>query len=102
LGQRSEAFPVAINQEEKVMNKRLPFVLLSVLVAVTAGCSNKRTQEFDARLESAENNAATARLRADEAYMKAEQAQATASQALRTADEDKVRASRMTDKATRK
>ncbi|APV42607.1 outer membrane lipoprotein OprI [Pseudomonas frederiksbergensis] len=84
------------------MNKRLPFVLLSVLLAVTAGCSNKRTQEFDARLESAENNAATARLRADEAYMKAEQAQATASQALRTADEDKVRASRMTDKATRK
>lgn len=84
------------------MNKCLSFVLLSVLLAATAGCSHKHTQEFDARLEAAENNAATARLRADEAYMKAEQAQATASQALRTADEEKVRASRMTNKATRK
>ncbi|WP_436273838.1 alanine-zipper protein [Pseudomonas sp. LjRoot277] len=53
-------------------------------------------------MEAAGNNAATARLRADEAYIKAEQAQATASQALRTADEEKVRASRMTNKASGK
>lgn len=30
------------------MNKRLSFVLLSVLLASTAGCSHKHTQEFDA------------------------------------------------------
>ncbi|WP_372239263.1 Lpp/OprI family alanine-zipper lipoprotein [Pseudomonas sp. AF76] len=54
-------------------------------LAISAGCSNRHAQEVDARLESAENNAATARLRADEAYMKADQAMALAEQAQRTA-----------------
>ncbi|CRL52159.1 MULTISPECIES: Lpp/OprI family alanine-zipper lipoprotein [Pseudomonas] len=74
------------------MSKRLSFVLLSILLATTAGCSHRHAQEIDARLEAAENNAATARLRADEAYNKAEQAQ-------RAADEANQRANRITDKA---
>ena len=77
------------------MNKRVSFVLLSILLATAAGCSSQHTQEIDARLESAENNAATARLRADEAYLKAQLAIEVASQAQRTADEANVRASRM-------
>lgn len=84
------------------MNKCVSVALLSVFLAATAGCSNKHAQEIDARLESAENNAATARLRADEAYNKAEQAAQAASQAQRTADEANTRASRMLEKATRK
>jgi hypothetical protein len=83
------------------MNRRLPVALLSILLA-TAGCSHQYAQEIDARLESAENNAATARLRADEAYIKAEQAAGIASQAQRSADEANVRASRMANKATHK
>jgi hypothetical protein len=84
------------------MNKYVSVALLSVLLATTAGCSNKHAKEIDARLESAENNAASARLRADEAYNKAEQAAQAASQAQRTADEANTRASRMLEKATRK
>ncbi|AIC20111.1 MULTISPECIES: Lpp/OprI family alanine-zipper lipoprotein [Pseudomonas] len=84
------------------MDKHLPVVLLGIVLATTAGCSQRHAQEIDARLESAENNAATARLRADEAYLKAERAEATASQAQRTADEANERARRMLDKATRK
>jgi hypothetical protein len=81
--------------EGKTMNMRLSITLLSILLATTAGCSHRHAQEIDARLESAENNAATARLRADEAYIKAEQAQ-------RAADEANLRASRMAEKAPRK
>jgi hypothetical protein len=84
------------------MNKRLSFALLSILLATTAGCSHRHAEEIEARLESAENNAATARLRADEAIVKAEQAAQAASQAQRTADEANVRASRMAGKSTRK
>lgn len=84
------------------MNRYLPVVLMSIFLATTAGCSHKHAQEIDARLESAENNAATARLRADEAYRKAEQAEIMAEQAQRTAEEATIRATRMTDKATRK
>jgi hypothetical protein len=77
------------------MNTRLSVVLLGLLLAATAGCNHQHAQEIDARLESAENNAATARLRADEAYNKAEQAQ-------RAADEANIRANRMAEKAARK
>lgn len=84
------------------MNKCLPVALLSVVLAATAGCSHKHAQEIDARLESAENNAASARLRADEAYTKAQMAEEIAGQAQRTADEANVRASRMAEKTTRK
>ncbi|CAI8860366.1 Lpp/OprI family alanine-zipper lipoprotein [Pseudomonas sp. fls2-241-R2A-110] len=84
------------------MNKRLSFALLSILLAATAGCSHRQTQEFEARLESAENNATTAGHRADEAMVKVQQAAQAASQAQRTADEANVRASRMAQKSTRK
>lgn len=77
------------------MNKCLSLALLSILLVTTAGCSHKYTQEIDARLESAENNAASARLRADEAYLKAQMAGELASQAQRTADEANVRIRRM-------
>ncbi|SCX95086.1 Lpp/OprI family alanine-zipper lipoprotein [Pseudomonas sp. NFACC37-1] len=84
------------------LNRYLPVVLMSIFLATAAGCCNKLAQEVDARLESAENNAATARLRADEAYRKAEQAETMSEQAQRTAEEASIRATRMTDKASRK
>ncbi|MGF6092671.1 Lpp/OprI family alanine-zipper lipoprotein [Pseudomonas sp. 18173] len=77
------------------MNKCLSAALLSILLATTTGCSHKYAQEIDARLESAENNAATARLRADEAFIRADQAAAAAAQAQSTADEANERARRM-------
>ena len=77
------------------MNKRLPIVVLSVLLAATTGCSHRQADELNPRLESAEDNAATARLRADEAVLKAEQAQ-------RAADEANERAKRLAEKANRK
>jgi hypothetical protein len=86
---------------ENIMEKRLPVVCLGILLATTAGCSNKQAQELDARLEYAENNAAMARLRADEAHLKAELAMEVARQAQRTADEANERAGRMSEKATR-
>ena len=84
------------------MNKRLSVVLLSILLAVSAGCSNKHTKEVDARLDSAQSNALSAKARADEAYSKAEQAAIAASQAQSTADQANDRASRMLEKASRK
>ncbi|CAI8906804.1 MULTISPECIES: Lpp/OprI family alanine-zipper lipoprotein [Pseudomonas] len=77
------------------MNTRWSIVVLSIVLATTTGCSHRHAQEIDARLESAEDNAATARLRADEAILKAEQAQ-------RAADEANERARRMAEKATHK
>lgn len=84
------------------MSKCLSVALLGILLVTTAGCSHKYAQEIDARLEAAENNAATARLRADEAFIKAEQAMAAAAQAQSTADEANERARRMLEKANRK
>lgn len=52
------------------MNKRLSVVLLSVLLALSAGCSSKHTKEVDARLDSAQSNALSAKARADEADRK--------------------------------
>lgn len=77
------------------MNMRLSIIVLSVLMATATGCSHRHAQEIDARIESAENNAATARLRADEAILKAEQAQ-------RAADEANERVKRVAEKAARK
>ncbi|WP_433771527.1 Lpp/OprI family alanine-zipper lipoprotein [Pseudomonas putida] len=84
------------------MNKYLSVAFLGTVLAMTAGCANKHAQEIDARLESAENNAATARLRADEAYIKAELAAAAAVQAQSTADEANERVRRMLERAGRK
>lgn len=84
------------------MSKPVPFVLLSLMLATTAGCSYRHMQEFDARLESAENNAASARLKADEALNKAQLASELASQAQRTADEANERTARMATKVPRR
>lgn len=84
------------------MDKRLPVVCLGILLATTYGCSQKQARELDARLEYAENNAAMARLRADEAHLKAQLAIEMARKAQETADEANARASRMSDAATRK
>ena len=81
------------------MNRYLSVSLLALVLATSAGCS-QHVKELEARLDSAENNAATARLRADEAYLKAEQA--LANQAQRTADEANERAIHMLTSATRK
>uniref|UniRef100_UPI0030D7E3EA Lpp/OprI family alanine-zipper lipoprotein n=1 Tax=Pseudomonas sp. RA_35y_Pfl2_P32 TaxID=3088705 RepID=UPI0030D7E3EA len=77
------------------MNRYFTVALLSILLAATAGCSNRHAQAIDARLESAENNAAWARLRADEACLKAQLASEVALRAQHTADEANVRVSRM-------
>ncbi|OIN53147.1 Lpp/OprI family alanine-zipper lipoprotein [Pseudomonas costantinii] len=84
------------------MNKYLSTALLALLLATTAGCSHQHAKELDARLEAAENNAATARLRADEAYNKAEKAAELADQAQQTADDANARAIRILEKSTRK
>lgn len=84
------------------MNKYLCTSLLALSLALSAGCSHQHAKELEARLDGAENNAASARLRADEAYIKAEKAAAAADQAQRTADEANARAIRMLEKATRK
>ena len=83
------------------MNRYLSVSLLALVLATSAGCS-QHVKGLEARLDSAENNAATARLRADEAYLKAEQAMALANQAQRTADEANERAIHMLTSATRK
>jgi hypothetical protein len=85
-----------------IMNKRLSVVLLSVLLAMSAGCSNKKAQEMDTRIDAAQSTANAAQSRADAAYSRADQAAAAASQAQRTADEANERASRMLEKASRK
>ena len=77
------------------MSRYFTVVMLSILLATTAGCSHRHAQEIDARLESAENNAAWARLRADEAFLKAQLATEMAVRAQHTADEANVRAIRM-------
>ncbi|UZE08858.1 Lpp/OprI family alanine-zipper lipoprotein [Pseudomonas corrugata] len=84
------------------MNNYLSTALLALLLAATAGCSHQHAKELDARLDGAENNAATARLRADEAYNKAEKAIELAGEAQRTADEANERAIRMLEQSTRK
>ncbi|WP_323113723.1 Lpp/OprI family alanine-zipper lipoprotein [Pseudomonas guariconensis] len=66
------------------MRRYLLIGLSSVLVLVS-GCSPWRTEELDARLESAENNAATARLRADQVCYRIDLVEQTANQALRIA-----------------
>ncbi len=83
------------------MNHYLSVSLLALALATSAGCS-QHARELDARLDSAENNAATARLRADEAYLKADQAMALANQAQRTADEANERAIHLLTSKTRK
>lgn len=77
------------------MSRYFTVAVLNIVLATTAGCSHRQAQEIDARLESAESNAAWARVRADEAYLNAQLATEMAVRAQHTADEANVRASRM-------
>ncbi|MGY4494736.1 Lpp/OprI family alanine-zipper lipoprotein [Pseudomonas sp. TE3610] len=83
------------------MNTRLTTAFCALL-ALTAGCSQQRANELDARLEGIEANAATARLRAGEALVKAEQAMQIATHAQRDAEAANERAMRIISKAARK
>lgn len=57
----------------------------SLLLVTASGCTAWRAEEYDARLESAENNAATARLRADQVCYRIDLVEQTANEALRRA-----------------
>lgn len=57
----------------------------SLLLITASGCTAWRAEEYDARLESAENNAATARLRADQVCYRIDLVEQTANEALRRA-----------------
>lgn len=85
---------------DSFINKNLHAAWLCIFLAIATGCSNKYAQEFDARLESVENMAATARLRADEANVKAELAAEVARQAQRTGNEANMRASQKVNRGS--
>ena len=57
----------------------------SLLLITASGCTAWRAEEYDARLDSAENNAATARLRADQVCYRIDLVEQTANEALRRA-----------------
>lgn len=54
-----------------------------LLLAFAPGCTRWSAEEYDARLESAENNAATARLQADQVCYRIDLVEQTANEALR-------------------
>jgi hypothetical protein len=84
------------------MKRLLSIALLAAALATATGCSHAHMQQMEARLDSAENNAAAARLRADQAYNKAEMAESAAAQAQKAADEANERARRQLGKASLK
>ncbi|HDS1765477.1 outer membrane lipoprotein OprI [Pseudomonas putida] len=67
------------------MQRNLLLGLTSLLLATGSGCSHWHTEEYDARLASAEDNAATARLRADQVCYRIDLVEQTANEALRRA-----------------
>ncbi|MEG8202768.1 hypothetical protein SE916_11500 [Pseudomonas sp. 5FOS] len=67
------------------MQRYLLVGLTSLLLASSQGCTRWPAEEYDARLESAENNAATARLRADQVCYRIDLVEQTANEALRRA-----------------
>lgn len=75
--------------------QRYLLIGLSIVLVTVSGCSPWRTEEIDARLESAENNAATARLRADEVCYRIDLVEQTANQALRIATQTQQEVQRL-------
>lgn len=67
------------------MRRYLLLVLASLLLVTASGCTRWPAQQYDARLESAEANAATARLRADQVCYRIDLVEQTANEALRRA-----------------
>lgn len=74
------------------MQRYLFIGLFSLWLVSVWGCTSWPSEEYDARLESAENNAASARLRAGEVCARIDLVEQTANEALRRANEalDKV------------
>ncbi|MNJ52969.1 hypothetical protein D3C77_483390 [compost metagenome] len=69
--------------------------LYALLLMFTSGCSHRNAEEIDARLESAEANAATARLRADQVDNRLERVEAMAAEALRIANQNNEQLQRL-------
>jgi hypothetical protein len=84
------------------MKRLLSIALLAAALATATGCNHGHMQQMEARLGSAEDNAATARLKADQAYNKAEMAESAAAQAHKAADEANERARRQPGNASLK
>lgn len=74
----------------------------SLLLLSASGCSPWRTEEYDARLASAEDNAATARLRADQVCYRIDLVEQTANEALRRATQAQEQVQQLLQQAKRK
>jgi len=70
---------------------------LAAMMLTLSGCQHTKMVEMDSRVDGADNNAATARLRADEAYEKAEMALEAATKAQKAVEAANQRASRKVD-----
>jgi len=75
---------------------------VSLLLVTASGCTAWRAQEYDARLESAENNAATARLRADQVCYRIDLVEQTANEALKRATQAQEEVQQLRQQARRK
>ncbi|MDD1982648.1 hypothetical protein [Pseudomonas asiatica] len=84
------------------MQRYLLAGLSSLLLASASGCTPWHTEEYDARLESAENNAATARLRADQVCYRIDLVEQTANEALRRATQAQEQVQQLLQQAKRK
>ncbi|UBM27450.1 hypothetical protein K8374_11050 [Pseudomonas sp. p1(2021b)] len=83
------------------MQRYLLIGWVSLLASVSA-CSPWHAEEIDARLESAENNAATARLRADEVCYRLDLVEQAANEALRIATQNQEQIQQLLRQAKRK
>lgn len=84
------------------MQRYLLAGLSSLLLASASGCTPWHAEEYDARLESAENNAATARLRADQVCYRIDLVEQTANEALRRATQAQEQVQQLLQQAKRK
>lgn len=84
------------------MQRYLLVGLSSLLLATSSGCSPWHTEEYDARLESAEDNAATARLRADQVCYRIDLVEQTANEALRRATQAQDQIQQLLQQSRRK
>ncbi len=76
--------------------------LAGLLLVSASGCTAWRAEEYDARLESAEDNAATARLRADQVCYRIDLVEQTANEALRRAIQAQDEVQQLRQQARRK
>lgn len=72
------------------------------LLLASAACTPWHAEEYDARLESAEDNAATARVRADQVCYRIDLVEQTANEALRRATQAQEQVQQLLQQARRK